>query len=318
MNNKNFYLLYGEDKAVLNKELEDLKKRLSINEDDITYYDIENINDIIDEALTISMFSNHKFIIIDSTSYLSEKKEVSNINLLEDYFEHYNTDSYLVFISNKDTIDSRKKLVKLISSKGISKKAEATTDYLDKYIKDYLEANGYKMNNLDITYLQDRVGTNINNITNELDKLMLYKAEDKIITKEDVNKLVEENIDNPIYDLVGFILKNQNDKAIKLYNNFTQNGMDTTSLIPVIASQVRLLFQVKRLYNQGKTNDEIAKILEFKSVYRVKYLLSDSYYYAEKDLLKYLSKLADLDRNIKLGLIDAKTSLELFIAGKDM
>lgn len=318
MNNKNFYLLYGEDKAVLNKELEDLKKRLSINEDDITYYDIENINDIIDEALTISMFSNHKFIIIDSTSYLSEKKEVSNINLLEDYFEHYNTDSYLVFISNKDTIDSRKKLVKLISSKGISKKAEATIDYLDKYIKDYLEANGYKMNNLDITYLQDRVGTNINNITNELDKLMLYKAEDKIITKEDVNKLVEENIDNPIYDLVGFILKNQNDKAIKLYNNFTQNGMDTTSLIPVIASQVRLLFQVKRLYNQGKTNDEIAKILEFKSVYRVKYLLSDSYYYAEKDLLKYLSKLADLDRNIKLGLIDAKTSLELFIAGKDM
>ena len=38
MNNKNFYLLYGEDKAVLNKELEDLKKRLSINEDDINLH----------------------------------------------------------------------------------------------------------------------------------------------------------------------------------------------------------------------------------------------------------------------------------------
>lgn len=318
MNKINFYLLYGEDKAILNKEIDNLKKSLEANPDDIIYYDIENINDIIDEALTISMFSPNKFIIIDSTSYLSEKKEVTNIKLLEDYFEHYNPNSYLVFISNKDTIDSRKRLVKLITSKGSSKKVEATNEYLSRYVNDYLISSGYKMNNLDITYFLTRVGTNVNNITNELDKLMLYKMEDKIITKEDINTLVEENIDNPIYDLVGYILKNENSKAIKLYNNFTQNGMDAASLIPVIAAQIRLLFQVKRLYNIGKTNDEIAKILEFKSVYRVKYLLSDSYYYTEEDLLKYLSHLADLDKKIKLGLIDGKTSLELFIAQKDM
>jgi len=318
MNNKNFYLLYGEDKAILNKEIDNIKNKLMVTEDDITYYDIENIENIIEEALTISMFSPNKFIIIDSTSFLSDKKEIKNIKLLEDYFEHYNPNSYLVFISNKDNIDSRKKLVKLITSKGITKKVEANDQYLNKYIKDYLNSNNYTMNNLDITYFQTRVGNNINNITNELDKLMLYKVEDKTITREDITKLVEENIDNPIYDLVGFILKNDNSRAIKLYNNFTQNGMDAARLIPVIASQVWLLYQVKRLYNKGKTNDEIAKILEFKSVYRVKYLLSDSYYYSEKDLLKYLSHLADLDKNIKLGLIDPKVHLELFIAGKDM
>lgn len=318
MNNINFYLLYGEDKAVLNKELEQLKKKLSINEDDIIHYDIDNINDIIDEALTISMFSLNKFIIIDSTSYLSDKKEISNIKLIEEYFEHYNPNSYLLFISNKDSIDTRKKLVKLITSKGISKKVGATPEYLNKYVTDYLTSSDYKMNNSDITYFLTRVGTNINNITNELDKLMLYKIEDKIITKEDINKLVEENIDNPIYDLVGYILKNENSKAIKLYNKFAQNGMDASSLIPIIAAQIRLLFQVKRLYNKGKSNDEIAKILEFKNVYRVKYLLSDSYYYSEEDLIRYLSHLADLDKKIKLGMIEGKTFLELFIAQKDM
>ena len=318
MNNKNFYLLYGEDKAVLNKEIDNLKKNLGITDDDITYYDIENIDNIIEEALTISMFSLNKFIIIDSTSYLSEKKELPGVKSLEDYFEHYNPNSYLVFISNKNDVDSRKKLVKLISSKGISKKVEATEEYLNKYVKDYLSSNNYTMNNLDVTFFLTRVGNNINNITNELDKLMLYKLEDKTITREDITKLVEENIDNPVYDLVGFILKNDSSNSLKLYNNFIQNGMDAASLIPVIASQIRLLFQVKRLYNQGKTNDEIAKTLEFKSVYRVKYLLSDSYYYNEEDLLKYLSHLADLDKNIKLGLVDPKTSLELFIAGKDM
>ena len=80
--------------------------------------------------------------------------------------------------------------------------------------------------------------------------------------------------------------------------------MDPSQVIAVIASQIRLLFQVKRLYNSGKSNDEIAKILEFKSVYRVKYLLSDSYYYSEDTLIKYLSKLSNIDRDIKINNIN--------------
>ena len=314
----NFYLLYSDDKSILNKEIDNLKNKLNINNDDVIYYDINNVSDIVDEALTISMFSLNKFIVIDITSYLSEKKEVNNISLLEDYFNNYNSNSYLVFISNSLSIDSRKKLYKLISSKGEVKKLEVNDEYLNNYIKNYLKDNSYDINNLDITYFINRVGNNINNITNELNKLMLYKLDDKVITREDISLLVEDSMDNPIYDLVNFILKNDNNKALKLYYKFISDGMDVISLVPVIASQIRLLFQVKRLYNSGKSNDEIAKILEFKSVYRVKYLLSDSYYYSEDDLIKYLSKLADIDKNVKFGLIDGRSQLELFIAGKDM
>ncbi len=313
---KNFYLLYGDDKAILNKEINDLKKKISINDDAVIYYDIIDVNNIVDEALTIGMFSSNKLIIIDSTSYLSEKKEVSNIGCLEDYFNNYNSNSYLLFISNSSSIDSRKKLVKLISGKGEIKKIEATSDYLIHYVKDYLD--DYEISGINISYFLSRCGTNINNINNELDKLKLYKLDDKVITKDDIELLTQENIDNSVYDLVNSLLKNDSVRAIKLYREFTENGMDVSQIIAIIAAQIRLLFQVKRLYNSGKSNDEIAKILEFKSVYRVKYLLSDSYYYSEDDLLKYLLKLADIDRDIKLGNVNGNTLLELFIVQKDM
>ena len=127
-----------------------------------------------------------------------------------------------------------------------------------------------------------------------------------------------ENIDDSIYDLVNCILKNDNEKAIKLYNNFIDNGMDVNQIVAIIAAQIRLLYQVKRLYNSGKSNDEIAKILEFKSVYRVKYLLNDSYYYSESDLVKYLSKLADIDNAIKTSNGDGNMLMQLFIVKKDM
>lgn len=315
---KNFYLLYSGDGAILNKEINDLEKKLDISDNDIIYYNIDDIDGIINEASTIGMFSLNKFIIINMDSYFKDKKDIPNINLLENYFDSYNSNSYLVFVCNSDSIDSRKKIVNLIKKYGIVKKLEVNDNYLNDYVNNYLKDNGYKINNGDVVYFINRVGNNINNVTNELDKLMLYKINDKIINRNDIDLLTVENIDDSIYDLVNCILKNDNEKAIKLYNNFIDNGMDVNQIVAIIAAQIRLLYQVKRLYNSGKSNDEIAKILEFKSVYRVKYLLNDSYYYSESDLVKYLSKLADIDNAIKTSNGDGNMLMQLFIVKKDM
>lgn len=315
---KNFYLLYSGDGAILNKEINDLEKKLDISDNDIIYYNIDDIDGIINEASTIGMFSLNKFIIINMDSYFKDKKDIPNINLLENYFDSYNSNSYLVFVCNSDSIDSRKKIVNLIKKYGIVKKIEVNDNYLNDYVNNYLKDNGYKINNGDVVYFINRVGNNINNVTNELDKLMLYKINDKIINRNDIDLLTVENIDDSIYDLVNCILKNDNEKAIKLYNNFINNGMDINQIVAIIAAQIRLLYQVKRLYNSGKSNGEIAKILEFKSVYRVKYLLSDSYYYSESDLVKYLSKLADIDNAIKTSNGDGNILMQLFIVKKDI
>lgn len=315
---KNFYLLYSGDGAILNKEINDLEKKLDISDNDIIYYNIDDIDGIINEASTIGMFSLNKFIIINIDSYFKDKKDIPNINLLENYFDSYNSNSYLVFVCNSDSIDSRKKIVNLIKKYGIVKKLEVNDNYLNDYVNNYLKDNGYKINNGDVVYFINRVGNNINNVTNELDKLMLYKINDKIINRNDIDLLTVENIDDSIYDLVNCILKNDNEKAIKLYNNFIDNGMDVNQIVAIIAAQIRLLYQVKRLYNSGKSNDEIAKILEFKSVYRVKYLLNDSYYYSESDLVKYLSKLADIDNAIKTSNGDGNMLMQLFIVKKDI
>lgn len=315
---KNFYLLYSSDGAILNKEINDLEKKLDISDTDIIYYNIDDIDGIINEASTIGMFSLNKFIIINMDSYFKDKKNIPNINLLENYFDSYNSNSYLVFVCNSDSIDSRKKIVNLIKKYGIVKKLEVNDNYLNDYVNNYLKDNGYKINNGDVVYFINRVGNNINNVTNELDKLMLYKINDKIINRNDIDLLTVENIDDSIYDLVNCILKNDNEKAIKLYNNFIDNGMDVNQIVAIVAAQIRLLYQVKRLYNSGKSNDEIAKILEFKSVYRVKYLLSDSYYYSESDLVKYLSKLADIDNAIKTSNGDGNILMQLFIVKKNM
>lgn len=310
-------MFYSSDSGILSREVDNLRRRLNMSLDDTINYDINNVSDIVNEASTIGMFSLNKFIVINIDSYFKDKNDIPGINLLEEYFDNYNSNSYLIFICNSDTIDSRKKIVNLIKKNGIVKRIEANDSYITDYINSYLKDNGYSINNSDVIYFINRVGSNINNITNELDKLMLYKINDKIITRSDIDLLTVENIDDSIYELVNAILKNDSKKAIKLYYNFINNGMDVNQMIAIVGSQIRLLYQVKRLYNKGKSNEEIAKILEFKSVYRVKYLLSDSYYYSEEDLLKYLSKLSTIDEAIKSSNQDGNMLFELFIIKKD-
>ena len=311
MKKSNFYLLYSDDVSLLNNEVLKLKNSLNINDETI-YYDIDNISDIVVEASTVGMFNPYKFIVIDCSSY----KDI-DISLLEDYFKSYNVNSYLIFIY-KGTIDSRKKLFKLISDNGIVMKLDISSDYLNDFVNDYLKKNDYRMEGTTISYFLSRCGNNIDNIKNELDKLMLYKLDEKIINNDDISLLIQESSDDSVFELVSAFLKNDSRKAMKLYYEFINDGMDVSQIVAIIASQIRLLFQVKRLYNEGKSNDEIAKILEFRSVYRVKYLLNDAYLYSENDLVKYLSNLADIDKAIKTGTMDGKVLLELFIAKKDM
>lgn len=311
MKKSNFYLLYSDDVSLLNNEVLKLKNSLNISDESI-YYDIDNISDIVVEASTVGMFNPYKFIVIDCSSY----KDV-DISLLEDYFRSYNVNSYLIFIY-KGIIDSRKKLFKLISDNGIVMKLDISNDYLNDFVNDYLKKNNYRMEGTSISYFLSRCGNNIDNIKNELDKLMLYKLDEKIINNDDISLLIQESSDDSVFELVSAFLKNDGKKAMKLYYNFIDEGMDVSQIVAIIASQIRLLFQVKRLYNEGKSNDEIAKILEFRSVYRVKYLLNDAYLYSENDLVKYLSNLADIDKAIKTGTMDGKVLLELFIAKKDM
>lgn len=311
MKKSNFYLLYSDDVSLLNNEVLKLKNSLNINDETI-YYDIDNISNIVVEASTVGMFNPYKFIVIDCSSY----KDI-DISLLEDYFKSYNVNSYLIFIY-KGTIDSRKKLFKLISDNGIVMKLDISNDYLNDFVNDYLKKNNYRMEGTTISYFLSRCGNNIDNIKNELDKLMLYKLDEKIINNDDISLLIQESSDDSVFELVSAFLKNDSRKAMKLYYEFINDGMDVSQIVVIIASQIRLLFQVKRLYNEGKSNDEIAKILEFRSVYRVKYLLNDAYLYSENDLVKYLSNLADIDKAIKTGTMDGKVLLELFIAKKDM
>ena len=309
------YLIYSLDKDIIKRFVNDLIIKENIDENSIIKYSLEedNVNDIIDECNTTGLFSLKKLVIIESTNIFSSKgKDITELN---NYLDNYNKDIIIVFTCILDKLDTRKKIYKKISSIGKIECLNKDNNYIVNLIKSKLD--GYKIREKDIDYFVSKIGNNINNIENELEKLINYKYNEKEIKKEDIDNLCQSNIEEEIFSLTDAIINNDNNKAISLYKLFLTKNYDVTQMIGLISSQFRFLLQVKILYNKNKSNDEIAKILEVHP-YRVKLAVNNCYYYSKDTLENYLIKLFELDKKIKLGLIDKNIFFELFILNKDI
>ena len=172
--------------------------------------------------------------------------------------------------------------------------------------------NDYKIDNNCINLLIKRVGNNLNILKEEVDKLKIYKIDDKIINKEDIINLTNKNIDTNIFTFIDNIInKNKND-ALNTYKEMLKLNEEPIKIIIMLANKFRLMYQACELSKNGYSIDDIATKLNSKR-FPVQLAIEKGYRYDSKILLKNLEALADLDTNIKMGLVDKEIALELFI-----
>lgn len=312
---KNFYLIYGTNKSQISKKIEELKTKLNVSEIIKYSLDKDNLEDIILDASLVNMFSNIKLILVSDANIFATSKKDINTKPLEDYFDNYNSDTYIIFVCEQEKVDTRKKIYKKIKEHGEIIEITKTSKLdIKKFILNTLKQNEYTIENID--YLSDKIGTNIDNAENELNKLMIFKMDEKNISNNDIDKLIIPSLEDEIFALSDAVIKNETKRSLDLLEEFINKNYDEMQIIILLASSFRFMYQVKHLSNKNMSSDMIAKELSA-NPYRVKINLKNCYYYNEDDLLSYIKKLADLDKNIKLGLIDKNLGLQLFLMNKN-
>ncbi len=309
MNNN--YLIYGVDKYLIDKEIDKIIKKNKIDNNSIIRYSLneDSIDNILEDANTFNLFSDTKLIIVNDANIFTSSNDILTDKIIN-YLNNYNDKSYLVFTLLSDKIDNRKKITKVMSDKGnvidLNKK-EVDTNYIISYLKE----NGYQINMSDARMILNKVGNNLFSINNELDKLMLFKLENKVIDKNSIDLLINENIDSSLFALVDSITNKDKDKMLKLYHECLLES-DPIMIINMLANKYILLYQVKRLISDGYSDDKIAKELEVHP-YPVKLARNMCYSYSVKEILDIILKLANLDKDIKLGNVNGEVGLEFLL-----
>lgn len=304
----NNYLIEGSDYISVNNKISEIIKKNGFSDASISKYDLSEglLDDALEDLNTYGLFSDKKIVIInnfDKMDPLFNKPE----ELLK-YVENSSSLNLLFVVSDK--YDDRKKIIKELKKK--MEFIKISTDSVE-FTKSCLE--GYKIENGVINLLVNNTLGDVTRLYNECNKLKTYKINDKYISKDDVEELSFKKLGDSTEITFQFsraLAEKDKKSALILYQELLNYKIEPLSIIGLLASQFRIMYQVKSLEEKNMRNDEIASSLKEKP-YRITKTRELTRYYSKKEILDLMIKLEDIDLKIKTTSVDANTLVQLFI-----
>lgn len=205
----------------------------------------------------------------------------------------------------------KEKIVKLIKQKAkVIHKDTIDDKNLGEFVANEFKSAGFKIDYKTANYFVSFVGKNVDILISEINKMIIYKDEDKKVSINDINDISCKGFKDNIFDLTDGIMKKDFKKIYDCYHDLMILGEEPIKIIALLGNQFSLVYQVKLLSNEGKNSKEIAEFLKVHP-YRVKLALETDFMLRElSDLLKSLH---ELDFDIKRGKIDKTIGLESFL-----
>ena len=195
---------------------------------------------------------------------------------------------------------------------------------LTNWIKKEAQARDGKISHQAAQLLASLVGNDLWQVSNEIDKLINYKAgcqpkltaTDKtniMIEEEEVAKLVRANFDENIFALTDALSSRNKALATKLLEEQIATGLTTSYLLTMIIRQFRILLRIRQSLDLGLSPRKIINLLKIhpfvaqKGINQVRNFNLIS-------LKNIFNQLIQIDYSIKTGRAKGQTLLNLLVA----
>ena len=174
--------------------------------------------------------------------------------------------------------------------------------------------NAYKVN-IDAPTMQffiECCGTNMQDLINEIRKLIEYVGEGGTITKEDIDKLSIKKIESIIFELTDNLGKKNVAKALEVLHNLIYAKEPVQKILITLYNHFKKLYLTKFAIKEGK---DIITSLELKpnQTFLANKYRAQANFFKNQELRTIIKELIDLDYNYKIGLIDVNVGLEAIL-----
>lgn len=315
----NMYLLYGPELFLLESALKKIKKYFGELIIGINYITLdENTIDTLIPNIETPAFGYEKKLIIVKNSTLFKKegrKKTVKLSELKEKIETYfieNMDMIkesIVLVFIEDEIE-KAKLYEIIEKEGVVCEFEFQKPVqITKRIKSI--CNAYKVNISDetIRYFIEFCGTNMQNLINEIRKLIEYAGINGEIKKEDIDKLSTKQLESIIFDLTDNLGKKKIVKSLEILNNLIYAKEPLQKILITVYKHFKKLYMIKLSEEYGKDVKETLK-LKPNQTFLVNKYREQARLFTKEGLRILLYELVLLDVNYKSGLIDLKIGFE--------
>ncbi len=182
---------------------------------------------------------------------------------------------------------------------------------LSKWTTDRMKSYGGHIASDALRELCDRVGGDLWQMDNEIQKLASFCL-NREIQKKDVDELVRAQFEGEIFALIDAVSQKQGKQAIKLLFQERESGASDFQIFSMLARQVRILLGARALLDENPhaTSTQLASDMDIHPFVAQKSLL-----HAKRYTLDALCSTHDLlfryDAGMKSGLLDAELAVDL-------
>lgn len=306
---KPFYLLYGSEEYLKKLYRDKLKTAILKDGGDMNYSYFEGKDadpkQVYEAAQTLPFFNDKRLIIIENSGLFKSSSELSELL--------GSTPDSTVVIFVETEIDKRSKLYKLVKDQGtISEMNGLDEKNLKLFVASLLEQEGKKITEASISYFLDKTGSDMINISNEIEKLTGYTLGREVITAQDIDTVVTTQITGKIFNMIDAIGSKQQSKALDLYYDLLSVREKPMSILFLITRHFNILLQTKNLQALGYPSSTISEMAGVPPFAVNKYLAQAKNFTSAR-LKEALEFGADIEEQVKTGRLLEKIGVELFI-----
>jgi len=307
---KKYYMSYIKDNLVP----DDLK---ALNE--ITVEGKVEISQIEEMCHTMPFMSERRVIIIKNSGYFKPKgkavSENSDKGISKDFANVIMSipdSTCLIFF--EEEIDKRLKTVDAVKKAGIVVEfpIQKAPD-LAKWVINIAKSRGKQIDMVCASKIVENCGPLMNDIYNEIEKLILYTADRPKITDADIDNICTKTIKSRIFDLTDAMLEKDAEKAFKILDDLIGMKEPVPKILYMMARHFRQILQMKLLADEGLTKQECISEMEI-NPYVAGKLIKHFAAFSKETLKLVINECLEYDIAVKTGRINDRTAAELLIA----
>ncbi len=307
---KRVYLLYGEEDYLKRQYRDKLRNALVSADDNMNYAYYEgkdvNLREVIDMAETLPFFAERRLLVLENTGYFKNATPE-----LADYMDEMPETTAMVFVETE--VDKRGKLYKAVQRQGrIVEMNRQSEDMLIRWIAGSVKKEGKQITESTVRYFLTKVGTDMENIQKELEKLFCYTLEKDAITTADVETICTTQITNHIFDMVNAVAAGQQKKALEYYNDLLALKEPPMRILFLLSRQFKQLLEVKTMGESGFAKQEIASKVGLHPFVVGKYL-EQAKSFSKQELRLILEESVEIEESVKTGNLTDTLGVEVFI-----
>lgn len=266
-----------------------------------------DIERVMGQASSYPMLSDRRTVVIKNVNQM----DAASLDAIGSYVR--NPVSSTVLVLEGPALPAKSGLMEALRKNRDAVICEFKSLYeenIPRWIKSYARRNGKAIDDVAAHHLIERTGTDLQNLSNEIDKLILYVGQQKSIGEAEIRIVTGASRQFSVFELQNAIGAGDINRALHILNHMLTEGESPAGIIVMLTRYFSSLWKLKLRRKDEASKTELAREIGVHHFFLNDYISASNRYRADQ-LERVFEQLMFADLGVKRGTVNIPLALTI-------